>query len=155
MGKQEGGLPADAELLRTWSEQLCRVPFHGPEEVAAGLGIKGSVEFGADFFTIEPPPAGTRKIMIMMSENGLDHIEVWITGSTMTRAQIDSHFGQGSEVPRLYADSVYGLAYIVEVQGAPFRCEVYAAFNEAPAATSVPDYIMLVPALVVAEEGQD
>jgi hypothetical protein len=135
----------NAALLRGWSEQLCRPRSGGPEEAVAALGIAGSVEYRGAFFTIEPPPEGTRKIMLMMGEHGLDHLEVWVSGNTLTRAQLDAHFGQGSEVPRLYADSVYGLAYHVEVVGAPFKCSVFAAFNEAPTATSVPDYVILLP----------
>ena len=134
----------NAELLKRWTEQLCRLATASPAEAAAALGIAGSiVDKGRDYATVEPPPAGTTKLMIVKGDAGVDHLDVMLS-EPLVRGDLDARFGEGKLLPRVSAGRAYKLAYHVVVAGAPYTCEVVASFPEEPTApTSVATEVIL------------
>jgi hypothetical protein len=141
---RDSGSPVDARALRAWSEQLCRLPPDvGGAEVAAALGIAGSVVEHSQDFTFEPPPARTRKVELVKHPIGFDYLEIYLSGRTLTRAQLDAHFGDSRELPRVHWDSPRTIAYDVEVPGAPFKCAVVASFAEEPKAGAAANRVVL------------
>jgi hypothetical protein len=133
----------DAALLRKWSEELCRFPSVGPEAMAAALGLEGLTFAGRDTATIEPPPAGTSKFTLHLHPVGFDYIEIELSDNTLTRAQLDAHFGASTELPRMGPFSEYKLAYRVEVLGAPFTCAVIPSFPEPPTTATAARLVLL------------
>jgi hypothetical protein len=111
--------------------------------MASALGWEGLVAARPDTATIEPPPPGTAKVTLHMHPIGFDYIEIEVSGNTLTRAQIDAHFGESSEPPRMGPYSPYRLAYQVEVLGAPFTCAVFASFSEPPTAATAATAVLL------------
>jgi hypothetical protein len=122
----------DADLLRTWSEKLCRMPAGDAAATASALGITGQVAAQGDYATVEPPPPGTSKLMLVKGEGGIGHLDIMLSGRALTRADLDARFGKGNLLPRVSAGRPYRVAYHVAVAGAPFTCEVIASFTEEP-----------------------
>lgn len=124
----------DADLLRTWSETLCRIPVGDAGAVAAALGIVGRVSPQGDFATVEPPPPGASKLLIVKGDasTGIGHLDILLSGGALTRADLDARFGEGRLMPRVGAGRPYKVAYHVAVAGAPFTCELFASFAEQP-----------------------
>ena|SRR5688500_16559558 len=136
-------MSTDPALLRKWCEQLCRLLSVGPEAMAAALGLEGLVAGRPDTATIEPPPSGTTKLTLHMHPVGFDYIQIQLSGNTLTRAQLDAHFGESMQPPRMGPYSAYQLAYRVEVLGAPFTCAVFASFQEPPTAATAATEVLL------------
>jgi hypothetical protein len=131
-------------MLRRWSEQLCRLPPEvGGAEVAATLGLGGTVVNHGDDFTFEPPPAGTSKVQLVKHPLDFDYLEIYLSGRTLTRAQLDAHFGESRELPRVHWDSPRTIAYDVEVPGAPFKCAAFASFAEEPGPANAAQRVVL------------
>jgi hypothetical protein len=133
----------DADLLRTWSEKLCRMPGGDAATTASALAIPGSVVAQGDYSTVEPAPPGTTKLMLVKGEGGIGHLDILLAGGALTRADLDARFGQGNLLPRVSAGRPYRVAYHVALPGAPFTCEVIASFAEQPTDTSAATEVVL------------
>lgn len=136
----------DADLLRSWSEKLCRIPAGDAAATATALGIAGSVMDQGDHANVEPPPPGASKLMLVKGgggEQGIGHLEILLSGSSLTRAELDRRFGAGRLMPRVSAGRAYRVAYHVAVPGAPFTCEVFASFADEPDATTPATEVVL------------
>ncbi len=142
-GDSREGPSLEAALLREWSRQLCRIASTNPGEIAARLGLEGSVIDHLTYSSLEPPPAGTTAFTHVGHTAGFDYIEIALSGSTLTRAQLDAHFGEGGYVPRLHPESLHKIAYYVEVPGAPWKCAVFAGFKGKPVLEAAASKVLL------------
>ena len=50
----------------------------------------------------------------------------------VSRGALDARFGSGQELPQVHPERPYKIAYHVSVPGAPYTCEVIAAFTDRP-----------------------
>ena len=130
-------------VLRKWSEELCRLSWGSPEETAMALGITGAIIREGDDAAIEPPPEGTSGIRLVKHPAGFEYIEVQVSGTTLTHAQLDAHFGQSNQLPQMHPFSAYKVAYRVEVLGAPYICAVVASFEDTPTAAAPAKEVLL------------
>jgi hypothetical protein len=129
------------DLLQDWSRRLCNVSANDVGEVAAALGIPGSVvQHGNDAVTIEPPLPGATQIELGRRQGAFTRVAVALAASKLTRADFERRFGAGNVLPRVGAGRPYEIAYQVAVPGAPFTCAVFAKignFDDLPNDASV------------------
>lgn len=132
-----------ADLVRTWSEQLCTLPALDFPGALQALGIAGSiVDKTRDYAIVEPPPPGTSRLGLSRENLGknkgnLGTVELTLDGSTLTRGALDQRLGGGNALPRVDFDRPHVVSYRVELPGAPFRCTVSASFAGEPGPASV------------------
>ena len=127
-----------ADLIRTWSEQLCTLPPLDFAGALRALGLSGALEAkSSDYSIVVPPPAGTSRVGLSLENLGknkgnLSTVEVILDGATLTRGELDQRFGAGNPLPRVDAGRPHVVNYRVELAGAPFRCTVSAHFAGEP-----------------------
>jgi hypothetical protein len=100
--------------------------------MAEVMEVEGTVVEHGTFSTIEPPPEGTTRLTLHKHPASFEYAQIYLSGNMLTRAQLDAHFGQSVELPRMGTYSAYRVAYQVKVLGAPFSCAVIPAFDETP-----------------------
>lgn len=131
-----------ADLVRTWSEQLCTLPPLDFPGALRALGIAGAIiDKTGDYAIVEPPPPGASRLGLSRENLGknkgnLGTVEITLGGATLTRAELDQRFGAGNALPRVDFDRPHVVSYRVELPGAPFRCTVSASFAGEPTAAS-------------------
>lgn len=132
-----------ADLVRTWSEQLCTLPPLDFPGALRALGIAGAiVDKTADYAIVEPPPSGASRLGLSRENLGknkgnLGTVDVALDGARLTRADLDQQLGAGNALPRVDFDRPHVISYRVEIPGAPFRCTVSASFAGEPTGASV------------------
>lgn len=119
-----------ADDLKTWSEHLARAA-GGPAETVAALGLSGELTRRASQWELTPPPPGTKRVTLVEGEGGIEYLELQLA-APLTRGALDARLGAGRLLPRTGPGRPYKVAYHVEVPGAPFTCEVIAAFADEP-----------------------
>jgi hypothetical protein len=138
-----------ADLLRTWSEQLCTLPALDFAAALRALGLTGSlVDKSSDYAIVEPPPAGASRVGLSLENLGknkgfLGTIELTLDAAKLTRGELDQRFGAGTALPRVDFDRPYAINYRVEIAGAPYRCTVSASFADEPTAASAATQVSL------------
>ena len=118
------------DQLKTWSDRLTRGA-SGAAETAAALGLSGELARHGDYWDLTPPPPGTTRVMLVEGVGGIEYLEVQLV-APLTRGALDARFGEGRLLPRTGPGRPYKVAYHVAVPGAPFTCEVIAAFADEP-----------------------
>jgi hypothetical protein len=116
--------------LKTWSDLLARTAGSAAETTKA-LGLSGELARHAGYWDLTPPPPGTTRVMLVEGEGGIEYLEIQLA-APLTRGALDARFGEGRLLPRTGPGRPYKVAYHVAVPGAPFTCEVIAAFAEEP-----------------------
>jgi len=119
--------------LRRWAAALCATD-GGAEQVAAALGLQGTVSRGD--VTVDQPPSGYARMKVgTISKTGAG-IYLWPAGLPLTREVLDAEFGPGRWVPIAPESRLIPVAYSIEVPGAPAMCTIFASFERpnAPAA---------------------
>ena len=129
------------EILKQRSEALCRLASGGAAEVARTLGIAGQVTPHGDYADVEPPPAGTRKVLLV-GKGDVGHLDITLLHG-VSRRDLDATFGTGNALPRIGPGRPHRVAYHVAVTGAPYTCELFAQFEDMPDATAIADTIVL------------
>jgi hypothetical protein len=129
------------ETLKQWSEALCRLAAAGPADVASALGIAGTVTPHGDYADIEPPPAGTSKLMVV-GKGEVGHLDITLAEG-VKRSALDAAFGTGTALPRVGPGRPHRVAYHVAVAGSPATCELFAQFAETPDGGAIADTIIL------------
>lgn len=130
-----------ADQVRTWSEQLCTLPTLDVAAAPAALGLTGALTAKSDdYATLEPPPAGTTRVMLGRENLGdnkghLGTIELE-PSAVITRGELDQRLGAGNALPRVDFNRPFVVSYRIERPGAPFRCTVMASFADEPTAAS-------------------
>lgn len=125
------------DLLETWSQRLCGMVSGGRAEGAALLELSPNLEHRKDYAIVQPPPPGTKSVMIVDDIPGrtvVDHVELELVSPAMTLAAIEATFGEGKPSVRVHATSAFKRWYHVEVDGAPNTSEIYASFPNDPTA---------------------
>ncbi len=122
-----------AGQLRRWAAALCATD-GGAEQVAAALGLRGTVSRG-DVTVDQPPPGYARMKVGTISKTGAG-IYLWPEGLPLTREVLDAEFGPGRWVPIAPESRLIPVAYSIEVRGAPAMCTIFAMFErpDGPAA---------------------
>ncbi len=115
-----------------WSERICTLPSTDAREVVQELGIEGSVVPRFNALVIEPPLAGALEVKAVERKGCFDRISVQLAAESLSRAQLEQHFGHGVAVPRVHPDSYFTLSYRLDLPGAPFGCDVSAEFATDP-----------------------
>jgi hypothetical protein len=116
--------------LKTWSDHLARGA-GGAAETTKALGLSGELARHAGYWDLTPPPPGTTRVMLVEGEGGIEYLELQLA-APLTRGALDARFGEGRLLPRTGPGRPYKVAYHVAVPGAPFTCEVIAAFADEP-----------------------
>jgi hypothetical protein len=121
-----------AGQLRRWAAALCATD-GGAEQVAAALGLHGTVSRG-DVTVDQPPPGYARMKVGTISKTGAG-IYLWPADLPLTREVLDAEFGPGRWMPIAPESRLLPVAYDVEVPGAPASCTIFAMFDrqDAPA----------------------
>lgn len=152
---QEDQPSIHAALLRVWAEKLCLMTSTDLRVIAEALGLDGLVsEQGGATATVQPPLEGTTKLTLYKHTLGFVFIEISVSGRRLTRAQLDAHFGEGDEIPRVHPYNAQVIAYHVEIAGAPYTCAVFASFWDEPTSKAVAHQVMLRHDRVWPAEGQ-
>ena len=149
-----------ADLIRTWSEQLCTLPALDFAGALRALGISGALEAkSSDYSIVVPPPPGTSRVGLSLENLGknkgnLSTVEVIFDGAAPSRGELDQRFGAGNPLPRVDAGRPHVVNYRVELAGAPFRCTVSASFAGEPTDASTATKINLRRDVVKPPAGQ-
>jgi hypothetical protein len=118
------------DQLKTWSEQMARAAGDAAG-TAKALGLPGELARHAGSWDLTPPPPGTKRVMLVEGEGGIEYVELQLA-TPLTRGALDAGLGEGRLLPRTGPGRPYKVAYHVAVPGAPFTCEVIAAFADEP-----------------------
>jgi hypothetical protein len=123
-----------ADVLSTWSRRLCSA-LGGAADIAHSLGLTGSLTEHGDYWDLTPPPGATRVMLVKAATDhgieGIDHIDIKLAEPS-PRGALDTRFGSGQPLTRVHPGRPYKIAYHVTVPGAPYTCEVIAAFTDEP-----------------------
>ena len=141
-GEPRPGMAGMVDLLGRWSERLCVIPSNDAAEVAAALGIAGTVGERGD---VEPPPPGMRRLRLLSRwEGSTFNIDVDLLDSTITAADLEARFGPGQQGPRLHVFNDFTLHYERVTGPDPaVTCRVHASFSDEPVATAVTHSVSL------------
>jgi hypothetical protein len=138
------------EQLQTWCEQLCTLPPVDFAGALQALGIAGSlVAKSPSNAVVNPPPPGASRLGLTMETLGMNQgklrsLEFTLAaGVVLTRGALEQQFGASDSLPRVDYDRSHVLGYVVEVDGAPFRCSIFASFADVPAPASAATKVML------------
>jgi hypothetical protein len=146
-----------ADELRTWSEQLCTQPALDFDAAVQVLGLTGAlVKKSSDYVVLEPPPPGTTRVGLSRENLGknkgyLGMVELELAAK-LTRAELDRRFGAGNVLPIADVGRGTEVSYEVTVPGAPYRCTVFANFDDATGPNSLAGKISLRRAVVRAPQ---
>lgn len=122
----------DAIVTAAWASALCLLA-PGPASAAvAALRLTGALNQATGYQLLEPPPPGTGRFEIAESRGDVFTVRVTLTVPAVCRGDLDTMLGPGSAVPRVHYDSSFQLCYRVAEPGAPYGCDVFAAFADAP-----------------------
>jgi hypothetical protein len=125
-----------ADVLVAWSRRLCRATSHAAD-VARSLGLTGRLTQHGDYWDLTPPPKDTRILFVRATtviDPGMEevgHIDITLP-EPVSRGALDARFGSGQRLPQVHPGRPYKVAYHVSVPGAPYTCEVIAAFTDQP-----------------------
>lgn len=109
-----------ADLLRAWSERMCRARSGSAADMADALGV-----------VLEPPLLGSRHVHV--GSGVVASLSLGLAPG-VTRAMLDARFGTAVELPRTGAFASHVIAYEVTVPDAPHRCSVFPRFERKPMA---------------------
>ena len=107
-----------ADVLHMWAERLCRATSGAAEDLLTAIGA-----------AMKPPPLGATETRVRGGEIGFAHVELVLPANTVTKADLDEHFGECSALPTTGSGTAHILAYDVEMIGQPSRCTVFASFG--------------------------
>jgi hypothetical protein len=124
------------DVLATWSRRLCGA-IGDAVDVARSLGLTGRLTRHGDFWDLTPPPKDTRILFVRTTtaeDPGTEEVGyIDITPpEPVSRGALDARFGPGEQLPQVHPGRPYKIAYHVSVPGAPYSCEVIAAFTDQP-----------------------
>jgi hypothetical protein len=134
----------DLVQLKTWSERLCRLPATDPRQVVGALGVGAApAAHIRGVGRVDPPPIGTSRCELALVAGRFRSLTFTFTAPVIDRATLEDAMGPGLPLRRVRPQRCYRVAYRVVVPGAPFSCDVVAAFVEPPHAASLATEIML------------
>jgi hypothetical protein len=121
-----------ADVLENWSRQLCDAAGEAAD-IANSLGLTGSLTEHGDYWDATPPPGATQIMLVKAgtASDGIGYIDITLA-EPLPRPALDMRFGSGQPLPRVHPGRPYKVAYHVAVPGAPYTCEVVAAFMDEP-----------------------
>jgi len=135
-GEPRPGMTGMVDLLGRWSQQLCAIPSNDAAEVAAALGVTGTV--GEDG-RVQPPPPGMRRLTLLSRwEGSTFDVDVELLDSTVTAADLEARFGPGRLGVRQHPFDDFSLHYeFVTGVDPAVTCRVFARYPDEPVATAV------------------
>jgi hypothetical protein len=122
----------DAIVAAAWARTLCEQPPGGASAVVAALGLAGTLTAAVGGQRLEPPPPGTTRFEVAESAGDVAFVRVTLAAPVAGRADLDALLGPGSDVPRVHYDQPYPVCYRVSAAGAPYTCDLFADFDDAP-----------------------
>ncbi|MBA3394504.1 MAG: hypothetical protein H0T89_17800 [Deltaproteobacteria bacterium] len=125
-----------ADRLQVWATALCQLPPGTPAQALDTLCIAGTPTAAGTDVTVQPPPPGTRKLLVGSRDGDVSELDLVVEPGTLTRAGLDARFGKGFEMPRL-GTGAQRVLYRVEAPGAAYKCAVIAGFDQPTTATTV------------------
>ena len=123
---------SDIQILRSMAERLCSVATGTEAEIRSALAMQ-----------MEPAPLGAREIEVSGGVLSRASVEIRFSPPVLTRADLDSVFGQAEALPRTGPGAAHVLFYDLRVAGKPARVSVFARFREPPKPTSGTTGILL------------
>jgi hypothetical protein len=118
-----------ADLVRTWAQRLCRTKSGAEQDVIDAVGV--------DLAT-----APLTATSVSVRGGDVPKIELELP-PVLVRGDLDARLGAGTKLPRTGPNRSHTLAYPVKVDGAPYRCTVFATFEEEPRESSPVKSVML------------
>jgi len=132
----------DAIVANGWASALCALPRGRAGYVVSALNLDGALAAGIGHQVLDPPPPGTSRLEIAEDHQDVFTIRVRLTAPGPSRSDLDAMLGRGDEVPRVHFDQPYPVCYRVTVDGAPYRCDVFAYFTDPPNAQATAESLM-------------
>lgn len=130
--------------LKAWSERLCRLAATDPRQVVAALGVGAApAAHIRGVGRVVPPPAGTSRCELGLVHGRFRSLTFTFRSPVIDRATLEDAMGPGTPLRRVRPGRTHRVTYRVVVPGAPFSCDVVAAFAEPPGRRSVATEIML------------
>jgi hypothetical protein len=108
-----------AELVKKLAEKLCSAKGTTEQDVIDALGV-----------SVSPAPLGGSKARV--GGGMVPKFEVELGEGALARADLDARLGAAQKLPRTGPGAAHTLAYAVRAEGAPYRCTVFASFEEEP-----------------------
>jgi hypothetical protein len=137
-------LAVDLVQLKAWSERLCRLAATDPRQVVAALRVGAApAAHIRGVGQVDPPPTGTSRCELGVVEGRFRSLTFTFRAPDIDRAALEDALGPGTTLRRVRPGQAHRVAYRVVVPGAPFSCDVVAAFAEPPDGDSLATEIML------------
>jgi hypothetical protein len=122
----------DVIVAAAWAGILCELPRSGAADAVAALGLTGTLTPAASYRRLEPAPPGIARFQLAEGEGDVSSVHVELENPVTGRADLDALLGPGSDVPRVHYDQPYPVCYRVTAAGAPYTCDLFADFDDAP-----------------------
>jgi hypothetical protein len=132
----------DAIVAAGWASELCALPRGRAGDVVAALNLNGTLAAGIGYQVLDPPPPGTSRLEIAEDHQDVFTVRVRLTAPWPSRSDLDAVLGAGDDVPRVHFDQPYPVCYRVTVDGAPYRCDVFAYFADPPGASATAESLL-------------
>ena len=137
-------LAIDLVQLKAWSERLCRLASTDPRQVVAALRVGAApAAHIRGIGRVDPPPVGTSRCELGLVDGRFRSLTFTFRAPEIDRAALEDALGPGTALRRVRPVRTHRVAYRVVIAGAPFSCDVVAAFAEPPRGESVATEIML------------
>jgi hypothetical protein len=118
-----------AQVVKKLADRLCAAKGTGEQDVLAALGV-----------TTSPAPLGGTSARV---RGGMVPVfEVDLAEGTLLRGELDARLGEAQKLPRTGPGRPHTLSWPVRVDGAPYRCTVFASFDDAPGALTPAKSVM-------------
>jgi hypothetical protein len=135
--------PLGPVALHLWARVLCTAAAPDARGALRALGFGGALTGRAGSWRLDPPPAQTAETVVDERDGRLATLRFTPGPQPVTRGALDAELGPGGEPPRVHWDSPYTVIYRTAVPGAPFSCDVFAYFRDAPAPATAATYLTL------------
>jgi hypothetical protein len=124
--------PLSVAALHTWATTLCTTPAADSEAVLRALRFDGALVDVVGYRRLASPPAQTLHTDVGESGGELVTLRFKPRAAPITRGDLDTELGDGSEMVRIHGDAAHRIRYPIAVESAPFTCDVIASFHVRP-----------------------